>query len=453
MIRKFKASGFRSLQSFEMDIHPGLNVLVGPNGVGKTNIVDALQLLTLLAKRPLNEAIGELGGIGSVVTKGAQQSGQFSLEVFGERLASKEKFLSPTHRQIETRESLRGIVWTYYDYSVVIEADAEKLRVKEEKFRVWLRRVRRSRGVLRAVEENVGPDFAVSRAADEEGLLRAKGSYQSRIPGLFDYQYTRRLESSLHGDVFDDGDSEGEKTLLFHAFQHSKYVFLRNVLSDFDLGEPFNILPGKVREPLDVSAGQMIEHDGRGFAAALRGLEEKKKTNVLGRQGPSIERFIEHVRLANPAIKSISVVLDTWESRLKATVDLQSAKGDVKVPLSALSDGTLKWIALMMAIETDAKMLGIEEPENYVHPASQKVLIEILRNHLEAPSRAQEFMLLTTHSETLINALVPSEIVVVAMDNGTTVAKRLSDTKLLMEEIRKTGFGLGHYYLTGALDA
>lgn len=436
-----------------MNLQPGLNVLVGPNGVGKTNIVEALQLLTLLAKRPLNEAIGQLNGIGSVVTKSSHQIGQFSLGAQGERLVLKEKYLSPSHKQLEARSSLRNVLWAYYDYSVVVEADSQKLRIKEEKFRLWLRRVRRAQGTVRAVRVEAGPDFTIYRAANEEGELRARVSYQNRIASVFDYQYMRRLDSILNGDHFLDGDTAGEKTFLFHALTHSKYEFLNKVLSDFDLGEPFNILPGRVREPLDVFSDQVIERDGRGFAAALRGLENNERANVGTGEGPSIGRFLEHVRLANPAITSISVVLDAWESRLKATVRLESADNPVSVPLSALSDGTLKWVALMMAIETNARMLAIEEPENYVHPASQKLLVEILRTHLEQPKQAQEFMLLTTHSETLINAITPSEIVVVAMENGRTIAKRLSDIKLLMEEIRKTGFGLGHYYLMGALNA
>jgi len=436
-----------------MEIHPGLNVLVGPNGVGKTNIVEALELLTLLAKKPLGEAIGKLGGIGSVVAKNSQQSGQFSLEVHGERLVAKDKFLSSSHRQLEGRPSLRGVLWATYAYSLIVEADAEKLRIKDENFRLWLRRVRRVRGKVSAVYEDVGYDFGIFRAVDDKGDLRAKIRYGTRIPGIFDYHYLRRLESSLNGNTFEEGDTAGEKTALFHTLQQPKYYFPTKVVSDFDLGEPFNILPGKVREPLDASADQVIEHDGRGFVAALRGLEKGTKTNVQPWNGPSISRFIKHVRLANPTIESITSVLDTWESRLKATVSLMSADNPVSVPLSALSDGTLKWAALMMAIETDAKMLAIEEPENYVHPASQKLLVEILRTHMEEPKQAQDFMMLTTHSETLLNALVPSEIVVVAMENGKTVAKRLNDTKLLMEEIRNTGFGLGHYYLMGALDA
>lgn len=34
MLKKLSVSGFRSLRDFQLDIMPGLNVLVGPNGAG-----------------------------------------------------------------------------------------------------------------------------------------------------------------------------------------------------------------------------------------------------------------------------------------------------------------------------------------------------------------------------------------------------------------------------------
>ena len=40
-------SGFRSLIDFQIRLRPGLNVLVGPNGSGKTNFIEFLDFLEL----------------------------------------------------------------------------------------------------------------------------------------------------------------------------------------------------------------------------------------------------------------------------------------------------------------------------------------------------------------------------------------------------------------------
>jgi predicted ATPase len=69
MITRLKVDGFRSLSRFDMVINPGLNILVGPNGSGKTNIVSFLQFLSYLTTNPLSDAIAKAGGAGAVFQK------------------------------------------------------------------------------------------------------------------------------------------------------------------------------------------------------------------------------------------------------------------------------------------------------------------------------------------------------------------------------------------------
>lgn len=78
-------------------------------------------------------------------------------------------------------------------------------------------------------------------------------------------------------------------------------------------------------------------------------------------------------------------------------------------------------------------------------------LIEILKLMRETTSDKFSFAIMTTHSETLLNAASPDEVVVVSMENGVTRGRRPLDPEGLVNEIRETGFGLGHYYLVGAL--
>lgn len=44
-LSKLKISGFRKLNACELEFRPGLNILVGPNNVGKTTVIDALRAL------------------------------------------------------------------------------------------------------------------------------------------------------------------------------------------------------------------------------------------------------------------------------------------------------------------------------------------------------------------------------------------------------------------------
>jgi putative ATP-dependent endonuclease of OLD family len=44
-LRKLSICNFRKLKSVEITFEPGLNILVGPNNVGKTTVIDALRAL------------------------------------------------------------------------------------------------------------------------------------------------------------------------------------------------------------------------------------------------------------------------------------------------------------------------------------------------------------------------------------------------------------------------
>ena len=45
-IRHLGLTDFRNFESFELEPAEGLTVLVGPNAVGKTNVVEAVELVT-----------------------------------------------------------------------------------------------------------------------------------------------------------------------------------------------------------------------------------------------------------------------------------------------------------------------------------------------------------------------------------------------------------------------
>ena len=120
------------------------------------------------------------------------------------------------------------------------------------------------------------------------------------------------------------------------------------------------------------------------------------------------------------------------------------------MPLSAMSDGTIKWLSLVTAILTSPTIFSIEEPENFLHPWMQAEITRIMRDHI-TEKRVKSFVLMTTHSESLINAANPEEIIIVDLIEGKTIARRIKSLKLIKDEISKSGFGLGHFYFTNSI--
>lgn len=430
-------------------------MLVGPNGAGKTNIVDALSFLSQLCRGSVTEAVSHLGGAGKVISRAAniQETHEVRFEVKGSRIVSSEQYYHPPIVELLRRGTLRGIRLAEYTYSLSLCFERNRIYAKSESLLVTILRIRRFGGEIRVVEKVTpqrSPDYLLDRRVrlGETPVVRRAGS---SVGGKFSREFTQgEFVRELSGKSYFGGDPYGERTLFAHAAK-SGDALVRQIFGDFQLGDPVNIVPDRVRAIMDIAAPPGIERDGYGLPATLwsitRGSHPSRTT-----KGAQKERLLAYVQRVNPNVRDIDVEPDTWESTIRVVCKIGETEPLIRVSLTQLSDGTLKWIALMTAIVTDTPFLAIEEPENFIHPAVQKALVDILREQFFSAFSVTEFALLTTHSETLINSLEPSELIVVSMSDARTSALRPSNSDLLLSEIKRTGFGLGYYYLAGVLD-
>ena len=106
------------------------------------------------------------------------------------------------------------------------------------------------------------------------------------------------------------------------------------------------------------------------------------------------------------------------------TVQIFFAEGELAVPASRVSDGSLRYLCLL-AILLDPEpppLVGIEEPEVGVHPDLIPKLADLL---VDASGRCQ--LVVTTHSDILVDALSerPDSVVVCEKHDGRTAMTRL----------------------------
>lgn len=78
-IKQLNIEGFRSLRNVSW--FPGdLNVIIGPNGTGKSNLLRFLELISVSAQGKLGKYIQSLGGMEPIVWDGVAASIKFMLE-------------------------------------------------------------------------------------------------------------------------------------------------------------------------------------------------------------------------------------------------------------------------------------------------------------------------------------------------------------------------------------
>ncbi len=70
---RLSVAGYRRLRSIELPLRP-LNVLIGANGVGKSSLLDVVDLLARSARGNLESTINESGGMLSLVTADGRTS-------------------------------------------------------------------------------------------------------------------------------------------------------------------------------------------------------------------------------------------------------------------------------------------------------------------------------------------------------------------------------------------
>jgi len=443
MIRQIIVNGFKTLTEFEMDFKPGLNILVGPNGSGKTNIISFFEFLGYLQDMNIPDAISKSGGAGSILTKIAENKYQNSISatITGTvKLGYKRYLYYQYHFRILLRETGESIV--YSDQKLMI-----KLRTVESIAQQRIHDYDLVIGLNINANSNVVP--AISKI--NENLKELNRPYDSPHK-LSKDEITKRIKQTLTS-LDPDESIISRLRMICRAFYYPIYA-------DIHGGQVYNIEPSKAKTPDDSAKTPGVGKDGSGLYSTLYALTKTKKNrrqNVFFRpffsssryrEDATLENILKYTRLANKWITNINVTNNAFDQQLRVRVVLQGLINTSTIlPLSSMSDGTVKWISLVTIILTNQTMFAIEEPENYLHPLMLSELISIMRAHM----KKDRFVIMSTHSETLLNNAVPEEIIVISYTNGKTTAKRIPNAEALSEEIRNTGFGLGYYYISGSV--
>jgi predicted ATPase len=158
-----------------------------------------------------------------------------------------------------------------------------------------------------------------------------------------------------------------------------------------------------------------------------------------------LEKIFEVLRQRVPRIDR--VVAETMpDGRL--LLQIKDAPFNHPVLARFASDGTLKMLAYLVLLydPLPPPFIGIEEPENFLHPRLLPELAEECRRATE-----QTQMLVTTHSPFFLNALRTEEVRVLWRDEqGYTQTRRASDLPGVAEFVEQ-GALLGHLWMEGQL--
>ena len=166
----------------------------------------------------------------------------------------------------------------------------------------------------------------------------------------------------------------------------------------------------------------------------------------------SSPKTLEEIVAATQAVVGLPSKIETREAEGRFYFVQEEPGLHFPVHQVGASSGTLRMLALMTALfaESETNLIGIEEPENYVHPAALLAFVQYLLN-----SRKRTQLMVTTHSPLLLDYLNEPETVRVVQrhDERGTVVLPQDDPDGVRRALEASGFGLGQFYETRGFGA
>ena len=320
------------------DVYPApLSFLVGPNGCGKSNFLDALRFVAEALRFSLDHALRDRGGIQEV----RRRSGGH-----------------PNHFGIRVDLQLAGAEGWYA-------------------FRVAAK---------------PGGRYSVQQ---EECFVVSEGGHGS---------YTVA-----------DGKVEAS-TICNPPACASDRLYLTN-MSGFDVFRPlydalsgmglYNLNPEAIRDLQSPDPGELLERDGSNLASVLPNLDGDRKTAVE-----------EYLAAMIPGVTGVAARTMGSKLTLDFHQDVRGARQPSQFLAGNMSDGTLRALGVLVALFQSKgdpmrrrHLVGIEEPENALHPAAAGVLFDSLT---DASRLAQ--VVVTSHSADLLdNDTIPESAILAVL--------------------------------------
>lgn len=380
MLKRIHVRGYKSLEDVEV-ILSQLVVLFGPNAAGKSNFLDALQLLSKLGtSRTLKEAFDppyrgkplESFTIGAGGIKGLleQESLRFSIEA---DLSLSDAVIDAVNLQISEMRRPSGENGRRDGHR-----DPAPVRERELRYRIEVEMLPQS-GILRVTDEYLA-------------ALNANGEPTGKRKPFIEGQGEKihlRLEGQAHPTYYDRYLDHSILSMPHYPPHYPHLVAARRELENwlFFYFEPRE----RMRAANPVKEVRHLGLMGEELAAFLNTMKSLDANRFR-----AVEKAL-HTLLPN--FDGIEVdVSDLGE------VELRLREGGIAMPARVLSEGTLRLLGLLALTGAgDAPTLvGFEEPENGVHPRRIQLIAELLKTQ-EILSQTQH--IITTHSPLLPDLL------------------------------------------------
>jgi predicted ATPase len=402
MITRLEVDGFKNLIGFAVEFGP-YTCIAGANGVGKSNVFDAIRFLSLLADHTLTEAALRVRGNGVEAGEIADlfwSDGEKRRDDFTIRA---EMIIDPQVSDDFGRPATASS--TYLRYAIRIGYEAASVRGS-------LSRLVLLSETLDYINEGSAASklrFPLNAAEFRKDVVTNKRRTQSG------YITTRNVDGGQTEIlVHQDGGSRGQaqsapagsapKTIVATSNTSATPTILA-ARREMQSWRFLALEPTAMRNPDRFHTDAHVTASGGHIAATLNRL-----ANEAEAQGEDRETLFSSIAQRLRELVPISdIEVDVDEVRKLLTVEARENSG-VRLPAASLSDGTLRFLTLSVLVaDPEAEgVLCIEEPENGIHPAKMGEMVRLLKDLAvdasKRPGNGNPFrqVIIATHSPVFV---------------------------------------------------
>lgn len=385
-IEYLRVQNYRALRNVELKDLTPLTVFLGPNGSGKSTVFDAFAFLSESFETGLRKAWDKRGRFKELRTRGAQ---------------------GPITFEVKYREKAESPLITYH---LEIGEDAKGPFVARE-FLSWKR-------------GSHGRPFNFLDFGKD-----VPGTGEVMTGEMPDEQATRALER------LDSRELLAVNTLGQLA-KHPRVGALRRFITGWYLSY---LTADNTRGVPEAGPQERLSTTGDNLPNVVQYLREQHPDRL--------DEILKKLTQRVPRLEKVDAEVMP-DGRL--LLQVKDAPFEKPVMAKFVSDGTLKMLAYLTLLHDPEppQLIGIEEPENQLHP---RLLPELAEECRVAAASSQ--LMVTTHSPFFVNSLRAEEVwILYRTEDGFTKAQRASDMRGI-NEFMQHGALMGQLWMEGQFEA
>lgn len=387
MIENFSCKNFRNITAENLSFEK-INILIGPNNSGKTNFIRALTFLAEMLDR------ADEGNLKSSFLNAVARNGWDHM-LF-------KKATDDREIRFAWKLKLNGNPVEYI-FACNVGNSIENCNIVLEELNSAKENIRYTQAFnyFRCHDRSLGKGVFSSSIMKGGKNRRLRFQLDSKESLICQFKDILLNNAGIYRDALVRGEIQD---LLYQ---------IQNYFSQYSVYATSKFNTEKMRLPVNVkNLDSTLSYDGANFTNVFN---HYKSADIMWKS-----RFESFMKELIPNLQAVDTV--TFYDNLV----FKLAYGDEQYDLSDVSEGTLKGLILNMLInmpmETKKTMFAIDEPENNLHPAWQKVIGNWIQT-----SENYEQCFISTHSPDFLDVFTEEfkheNVAVFVFDNNGTIKK------------------------------